>query len=148
MKSNLVLAALACLALSLPATAAFAAPGDPIPSVPIGLEGDPGSVVIAHGVTDGKGQFNFGNLKPGKYLIVLDGKGLALALKTLDPKGSPHTVRVVFGLADQKPLVSSELPYSGRDPASLIIRVDTGNFGGYLSKTKPHNYVGIVSLVK
>ena len=74
---------------------------------------------FAKGVTDDKGQINFGNLAPGKYMVVIDGKGLALALKKIDPKGLPHTIGVTFGLPDQKPIVSSDLPYNGGDAASL-----------------------------
>jgi protocatechuate 3,4-dioxygenase beta subunit len=148
MKSNLVRAALACVALSLPASAAFAGPGDPISSVPIGLEGDPGSIVIAHSVTDGKGQFNFGNLKPGKYRIVLDGKGLALALKRIDPKGLPHTLHLSFGLAGQKPITSSDLPYSGGDAASLSVTLYDDGTGVDENAARKHNYVGTVTLVK
>jgi len=108
MKSSLVRAALACLAFALPATAAFAGVGDPIPSIPVGLEGDPGSIVVAHGVTDGKGQVSFGKIAPGKYLIVLDPKGLALALQKIDPKGSLHTFTIVITVqpvGDNKPSV-------------------------------------------
>jgi len=150
MKSKLVRAALAVLALSLSATAALAAASDPIVGVPIGLEGDPGSIVVARGVTDDKGQVSFGNLAPGTYMLVIDGKGLALTLKKIGPKGLPHTIGVVFGLADQKPIVVTNQPYNGAEAASIRVSVivtdPTDTVGN--AKTKPHNYVGIVSLVK
>jgi hypothetical protein len=116
MKSNLVLAALACLALALPATAAFAAAGDPINGIPVGLEGDPGQIVVAHGVTDGKGQVTFGNVAPGKYLIVLGGKGLALALKKIDPKGLPATITIVVTVQ----------PVGDSKPSALVARYQGG----------------------
>ena len=151
MRSNFVRAALACLALALPGTVAFAAPGDPISGTAVGLEGDPGSIVIAHGVTNDKGQVDFGNLMPGKYQIVIDGAGLASAMKRIDPKGLPHVVRIAFSLADQKPFFSSDRPYAGGSKQSvsvggIIVRADTN--AGDLARTKPHHYVGIVSLVK
>lgn len=46
--------------------------GDPIPGVPIGLEGDPGSVKVSS-KTDGKGAFDFSNLPEGKYKLKLPG---------------------------------------------------------------------------
>lgn len=151
MRSNFVRVVLACLALALPTTAAFAAPGDPIQGTPVGLEGDPGSIVVAHGVTNDKGQVDFGNLMPGKYRIVIDGTGLASAMKRIDPKGLPHVVRIVFGLADQKPFFSSDQPYAGGSSQSIsvggiVVSADTNQ--GDLARTKPHHYVGIVSLVK
>ena len=152
MKMNLIHAALAVLALSLPASAAFAGIHDPISGVPVGLEHDPGGIVVVHGVTSGEGQFSFGDVKPGKYLIVIDGRGLALALKKIDPKGLPHTIHVTFGLAGQKPLVFTNQPFGG-DAASLriggvTVAVGDLNGDGVASKAKPHNYVGIVSLLK
>jgi len=139
--------ALAALALS--GTATLARQGDPISGIPVGLEHDPGgSGIIARGVTDGKGQVSFGNLAPGKYLIVIDGKGLAVALKKIDPKGLPHTIRVTFGLPDQKPIVSSDLPYNGGDAANLSVRVAVGDVNGDSADAKKHNYIGTVTLVK
>ena len=116
MKSSLVRAALACLALALPATASFAAAGDPIVGVPIGLEGDPGSIVVAKGVTNDKGQVTFGNVAPGMYFVVLDSKGLALALKRIDPKGLPATI--TFTVTVQ--------PVGDSKPSALVARYQGG----------------------
>ena len=152
MRSNFVRAALACLALALPATAAFAVGGMPVSDISVGLEGDPGSIVVARGVTDDKGQVDFGNVMPGKYRIVIDGPGLASVLKRIDPKGLPHVIRVVFGIADKKPFFSSGQPYAGGSSQSISISgiivsgPDTNQ--GDLLRTKPHHYVGIVSLLK
>ena len=139
----------AMAALALSTAAALAAPGDPINGVPIGLEHDPGGI-IAHGATNDKGEFTFANVKPGKYVIVIDGKGLSAALKRLDPKGLPHTIGLTFGLAGQKPLVTSSLPETFPIAANLVVHVAVGdvNGDGDASKTKPHTYVGIVSLLK
>jgi hypothetical protein len=137
----------AMAALALTTAAAFATVS-PIQGIPVGLEHDPGSEIIAHGVTDGKGQVSFGNLAPGKYLIVIDGRGLGAALKKIDPKGLPHTIRVVFGLPGQKPIVSSDLPYNGGDAANLSVRVAVGDVNGDSADAKKHNYIGTVTLVK
>jgi len=56
--------------LTLTATAAFAKVGDPIPGIPVGLEGDPGSIV-APIPTNGEGNVTFNNMKPGRYTFVL-----------------------------------------------------------------------------
>ena len=51
-------------------TAAHAKAGEPIASIPIGLEGDPGSIV-APSATNGEGNVTFTNLKPGRYTVFL-----------------------------------------------------------------------------
>ena len=151
MKSSLVRAALACVALALTTTAAFAGIGDPIQGVPVGLEGDPGQIVVAHGVTDDKGQVSFGDLKPGKYRIVINADALNPALKKLDPKGLAHTIVVTFGLAGQKPIAASSVPETFPIAASLrvgVIVTDPTDTVGNMKTKEPHHYVGIVSLVK
>jgi len=120
MKSSLVRAALACFALALPATAAFAAAGDPISAVPVGLEGDPGSIVIAHGVTDDKGQVRFGNVAPGNYLITFDPNALGQALKKIDPKGLPTTITIVVTVQ----------PVGDRKPSVIVSSYQTSGSGG------------------
>ncbi|HEY5336888.1 MAG TPA: hypothetical protein VIJ85_01690 [Rhizomicrobium sp.] len=85
MKSNLVCAALACVALALSTTAALAVQGEPISGTSVGLEGDPGSIVITRGVTDGEGHINFGKLLPGKYVAVIDGTSFVAAMDRLHP---------------------------------------------------------------
>ncbi len=50
---------------------AFAKAGDPIPGLSIGLEGDPGSVVIAQAKTNSAGVAVFQNVKPGKYQLTV-----------------------------------------------------------------------------
>ncbi len=139
----------ALAALVLSTAAVLAGIGDPIVYVPIGLEHDPGGIV-AHGATNDKGEFTFANVKPGKYLIVIDAKGLSAALKRLDPKGLPHTIGVTFGLAGEKPIVTSSLPETFPIAANLVVHVAVGDVDGDgdASKTKPHTYVGIVSLLK
>ena len=52
------------------ATAARAKAGEPIASIPIGLEGDPGSIV-APSASNGEGNVTFTNLKPGRYTVFL-----------------------------------------------------------------------------
>lgn len=62
--------------------AAFVAPGDPIPGIPIGLEGDPGSVV-APGRTDARGEVVF-PVGPGRYSVFLINPS-APAIVTITP---------------------------------------------------------------
>ena len=126
MKSSLFRAALACLAFALPATAAFAAAGDPIIGVPHRSRGRSDSIVIAHGVTDDKGQFTFGKIAPGKYLIVLDSKGLALALKKIDPKGLPATLTIIVTVQ----------PVGDNKPSILVSSYQTSGSGGEIRPTK------------
>ncbi len=47
---------------------ALAGPEDPIPGIPVGLEGDPGSIK-ASATTDANGNYNFTNLPAGKYKL-------------------------------------------------------------------------------
>jgi hypothetical protein len=83
MKTILVRAALACAVLALASATAIA--GGVIPSVPVGLEGDPGSIIIAKGTTDANGNVTFRDLKPGNYVIVIRGKSLVATMDKLHP---------------------------------------------------------------
>jgi hypothetical protein len=98
MKTNLVRVALVCAALALPATAAFAKQGDPIPGTVVGLEGDPGSIVIARGVTDSEGKVSFGNLAPGNYVLVIDGPGFVAAMDRLAPSAKKSSSGLSLGI--------------------------------------------------
>ncbi len=91
MKTNLVRAALLCLAFVLPATAAFATGESPISGTDVGLEHDPAGIV-AKGTTDRNGKVTFRDLKPGKYVLVFGGKGSAISGL---PAGS--TIRAEIG---------------------------------------------------
>lgn len=57
-------------ALLLSLSFAHAKAGDPIPGVPIGLEGDPYNIVILQS-TDGKGNAAFARLAPGRYTVFM-----------------------------------------------------------------------------
>jgi hypothetical protein len=46
-------------------------PGCPITGTPVGLEHDPGSVVISQTKTNGEGVAAFKNVKPGKYKLAI-----------------------------------------------------------------------------
>jgi hypothetical protein len=69
MKATLVVGAF--LAAGLIASPVFAKVGDPINGVPIGLESDPGSVVISQTKTNKAGVAVFQNVKPGKYRFTI-----------------------------------------------------------------------------
>jgi hypothetical protein len=83
MKTILIRVALACAVLASAGTVAIA--GGVIPSVPVGLEGDPGSIVVAKGTTDANGNVAFRDLKPGNYVIVIRGKSLVATVEKLHP---------------------------------------------------------------
>ncbi|HEX5275730.1 MAG TPA: carboxypeptidase-like regulatory domain-containing protein [Candidatus Rubrimentiphilum sp.] len=71
MKAIIVVGAfLAAVLIAMPLLV-LAKQGDPIPGVPIGLEGDPGSVVISQTKTNGAGVAVFRNVKPGKYRLTI-----------------------------------------------------------------------------
>jgi hypothetical protein len=71
MKAALFVGAfLAAILIALPLFA-LAGPGDPISGIPIGLEGDPGSVVISQTETNRAGVAVFRNVKPGKYRLII-----------------------------------------------------------------------------
>jgi hypothetical protein len=81
MKSNLAHATLACCALALTSTAAFATV-TPIIATPVILEHDPAGIV-ARGTTDADGNVTFRDLAPGKYVLTIDGPGLVAAMDRL-----------------------------------------------------------------
>lgn len=58
----------------------------PISGIPVGLEGDPESIVVARGTTDDKGNFTFKGLAPGRYVLVIDGPGLVAAMDKVAPR--------------------------------------------------------------
>ena len=68
MKSNLVRAALAALALSFSMTAAMAA-SDPIPGVDIIVRKNPGGLAVVVATTDAKGKFSARIAEPGNYTL-------------------------------------------------------------------------------
>lgn len=90
---------IACAATLAWTTApAYAGPGDPIPGVGVGLEGDPEGVAVAKGVTDREGNVTFNNLKPGRYRVVLTDR---LKLKV--------PVRVTITATTTAPMVSEPI---------------------------------------
>ena len=64
--------ALALAAVAMSADDAFARAGDPIGSVGVGLGRKPNpSAIIARGTTDNEGNFSFGNLSAGDYVLTI-----------------------------------------------------------------------------
>lgn len=45
--------------------------GEPLSGTPVGLEGDPGSLLAGTGRTDANGNVTIGNLAPGRYFVFL-----------------------------------------------------------------------------
>jgi hypothetical protein len=71
------------------AASAARAEGEPIQGTPIGLEHDPQGI-IANGVTDNDGRVTFRDLKPGNYILTIDGPGLVTAMDKLAPAPEPE----------------------------------------------------------
>jgi hypothetical protein len=69
MKATLVFGAF--LAAVLIASPVLAKQGDPIPGIAIGLDHDPGSVVVSQTKTNSAGVAVFPNVKPGKYRLTI-----------------------------------------------------------------------------
>ena len=69
MKAILVVSAF--LAAVLIASPVFAKAGDPIPRIAVGIEHDPGSVVVSQTKTNSAGVAVFQNVKPGKYRLTV-----------------------------------------------------------------------------
>jgi len=84
MKSNLVRAALVCVALAMTSTAAMAAI-DPIPGVDIIVKKNPGGHLVIQAQTSPTGQVQFKDLAPGDYVIEIDGPSLVAAIDKLTP---------------------------------------------------------------
>ena len=71
MKAILVLGAFFVSVLIALPLHALATAGVPISGIPIGLEGDPGSIVITQTKTNSAGVAVFRNVKPGSYRLVV-----------------------------------------------------------------------------
>ena len=100
MKSNLVRAALAALALSFSMTAAMAA-SDPIPGVDIIVRKNPGGLAVVVATTDAKGKFSARVAEPGNYALstachpkttCLGYTGTVTFTVTLGPTPEPITI--------------------------------------------------------
>lgn len=91
--------AAACVAsLLVAAPVAHAKVGGPIQDIPVGLDGDPGSIVVGPTNTDAKGNVSFGKLAPGRYVVFLPD---AARLKV--------PARVSFGKAGARPMLSAPI---------------------------------------
>jgi hypothetical protein len=98
MKPSLPISAI--LAAVLIASPLFAKAGDTINGVPIGLEGDPGSVVISQTKTNSEGVATFRNVKPGKYRLVIgidwgDGSTTRKPVSKISENESPLPTAVI-----------------------------------------------------
>ena len=71
MKTPLVVGAFLAAVLIASPVLALANPGDPIPGTQVGLEHDPGSMVVSQTKTNSAGVAVFPNVKPGKYRITI-----------------------------------------------------------------------------
>lgn len=147
MNRKLLLALLGCTALALISPRfAPAKVGDPIAGIPIGLEGDPGSIVVATAKTDAEGKFEFKNLKAGNYRLidqsaegagkqttVLDGAQLQLQRTftiTVAPVNDAPTTKVDNKLTGRLTLPVD--PKSGRSSQAITVDMDGGTLRGVL----------------
>jgi hypothetical protein len=110
-------AGLACAAVMLWSSAAFAGVG--IPAVPIGLDHDPEGI-RALGTTNASGSATFSRVAPGRYVIVIDGRDLIAALGRTAVSGGRRasclTIAIVGGAAAASPPVC-------RDAANRGVRI-------------------------
>ena len=105
MKRLIAAFAISAAFLTFSATAAHAKAGEPVTGTPIGLEGDPGSIV-APILTDVEGNVTFRTLSPGRYTVVL------IDMSKLTAPASLHIVRITNIRANAKveePLVSGPI---------------------------------------
>jgi hypothetical protein len=126
----------AFLAAVLIAAPLFAKVGDPIQGVPVGLDHDPGSVVISQTKTNSEGVAAFKNVKPGKYQLVIsinwgDGsKTSAAPMATGQAHKAVATVQtaiVNINIPGQAPLKISENESPKPAGAYLVPFTVTGN---------------------
>jgi hypothetical protein len=91
MKTNLVCAALACVALAMTTTAAVAAV-EPVPGVDVVVHSHPchGCGSLMKGQTDGNGQIVLRGLAPGDYEIEIGGTSLRDAIDMIIPVDPKH----------------------------------------------------------
>ncbi|MDP3581188.1 MAG: hypothetical protein Q8S39_04585 [Ignavibacteria bacterium] len=105
---------------------------EPMAGVPIGLEGDPGSIIIARTTTDVNGKFSF-KIKEGKYRLKLSydlhKRTLCGTDKNFALNPANYVIECFFELFTE---VASKIHiYDRRDqlvrtPGKLIINNDTG----------------------
>ena len=106
MKTILPICAL--LALVSIASPVFASPGDPIPGTQVGLEHDPGSVVISQTKTNSAGVATFQNVKPGKYRLTVYVAGASGGVWKTENKAPRPPVVVEINVPGQAPFKIAE----------------------------------------
>lgn len=124
-----VLALAVGLALACLGSAALAIQGEPIVKIPIGLEGDPGSIKVS-AKTDKNGAFNFTKLPAGKYKLTIAGQppqsitvGANRTITGTLTGNGDGTASLTIG--DGKPVV-----LSGQIPSAAGVRVAAGDVNG------------------
>lgn len=112
----------ACAASLVWTTApAYAGPGDPIPGVGVGLEGDPEGVAVAKGATDREGSITFSNLKPGRYRVVLTDKSKLKVPVRVTISGTAAAPQVSEPIAEGQP--GSKAYALGKDGRWILTEV-------------------------
>lgn len=146
MNSKLLLVGLGWAALVLMSPqSVLAMPGDPIAFIPVGLEGDPGSVVVATTKTDANGKFEFMGVKAGKYRLVVQAAEGAGKQTTVE-SGAALELQRVFRITNVRAnatiraeglteLVGDVLllrvdPKTGRSLQTFTLTMDGGTIGG------------------
>lgn len=146
MNSKLLLVGLGWAALVLMSPqSVLAMPGEPIAFIPVGLEGDPGSVVVATTKTDANGKFEFMGVKAGKYRLVVQAAEGAGKQTTVE-SGAALELQRVFRITNVRAnatiraeglteLVGDVLllrvdPKTGRSLQTFTLTMDGGTIGG------------------
>lgn len=149
MNRKLLLALLGCTVLAMISPrSALATVGSPLQGIPVGLEGDPGSIIVATTKTDAEGKFEFKNLKAGNYRLVdqsaegagkqttvLDGAQLQLQRTftiTVTPVNDAPTTKVDNKLTGRLTLPVD--PKSGRSSQVITIDMDGGTVKGVIGE--------------
>lgn len=87
--------------------------GDPIPGIPIGLEGDPGSIKVSSTTTDANGAFHFSKVPAGKYKLIFPDGQPARSI-TVGAKGS------ITGVASEGPDGKASITFNGQTASAPL----------------------------
>ncbi len=128
MKKSIIyfLFAFAVCAFSANMVFAQSTAGTPIHGIPVGLEGDPGSIIIARATTDVNGKFAC-KLPEGKYRLMLSYNDIASKVSRMDKNFASKPGGYIFTL------ILGLMP-NVKAPARIIINKETGPISISVSK--------------
>src|SRR5665213_3458969 len=108
MKPTLVVGAF--LAAVLIASPVLAKQGDPIPGISVGLDHDPGGVVVSQTKTNRAGVAVFQNVKPGKYRLTIGTIDWGDGSTTRGPISEKSTAVIEINVPGQAKIADNESP--------------------------------------